>query len=74
MFDVNEKSYIVVYMSTLENESLCLVCKNGHFYGFKCMYLLCNVNYFCNINTFPSIHKNLHSSWIQIMKIFKSTT
>ena len=38
MFDVNEKSYIVVYVSTLENESLCLVCKNGHFYGFKCMY------------------------------------
>ena len=37
MFDVNEKSYIVVYISTLENESLCLVCKNGHFYGFECI-------------------------------------
>ena len=37
MFDVNEKSYIVVYISTLENESLCLVCKYGHFYGFECI-------------------------------------
>ena len=71
MFDVNEKSYRVVYFSTLENESLCLVCKNGHFYGFD-FIMQCEL--FLQFNTFPSIHKNLHSSWIQIMKIFKSTT
>ena len=69
MFDVNEKSYIVVYIFAYENESM-----------FAKMDIsmdsnvLCNVNYFCNINTFPSTHIVLHSSWIQIMKIFKSTT
>ena len=37
MFDVNEKSYRIVYIFAWENEGLCLVCKNGHFYGFECI-------------------------------------
>ena len=72
MFDVNEKSYIVVYIFAYENESM-----------FAKMdismdsSILCNVNYFCNIDIFPSCIQltfklNTNNENIQIYYIIHS--